>query len=210
MNDSEDGANVDAQTVQPVGTQADDLSAVSDREPVAPVVADAADESAAATPDLEVHESAPAERGIPLQDIPDYSSGPDVHHPKSTFTQPQDMPDPQAPSDDWISMNTDLHDDSITQGLRQLLGEWKIFQKSGLFGMGPSGIEHPLYNELKDLSMIAILNGTFNGATDEVTRSVNQYINGWRYEQAIVPQHTETFENYLRRVVRKILVDAQS
>jgi hypothetical protein len=103
----------------------------------------------------------------------------------------------------------DLMTPDITVGLSQLLSEWKIFKGSGLFGMGPGGIDHPLYIAIKDSTMLSIMNGTFTGATDEIQQSINDYINGWRYEQSIIPQHSETFEHFLRRVVRKVLKDAK-
>lgn len=180
------------------------MPVVPDNESSAVEVATSAESGAA---EIELHESAPSERGIPLQDIPDYST-PDAHHPKRAFKTLEEV-QPASMTPPAISTDTNLQDEMITQGLEQLLNEWKIFDKSGLFGMGPKGINHPLYEEMRNLSMITILNGTYRGATAEVTSSVNDYINGWRYEQAIVPQHTETFDNYLRRVVRKILVDAQ-
>jgi len=93
----------------------------------------------------------------------------------------------------------------ITAGVSQLLSEWKIFKSSGLFGMGPGGMDHPLYQKLKDASMLAITNGTFEGASPEIQHSINDYINGWRYEQSITPQHSETFEHFLRRVVKRVL-----
>ena len=93
----------------------------------------------------------------------------------------------------------------ITAGLSQLLAEWKIFKGSGLFGMGPGGMDHPLYQKIKDESMLSITNGTFDGSTAEIQQSIGDYINGWRYEQGIVPQHSESFDHFLRRVVRKVL-----
>lgn len=93
----------------------------------------------------------------------------------------------------------------ITVGLEQLLSEWKIFKSSGLFGMGPSGIDHPLYLAIKDSSMLSVDKGNFNGVTEDIQRSITDYLNGWRYEQGIVYQHTETFEHFLRRVVKRIL-----
>ena len=106
-------------------------------------------------------------------------------------------------------ISDDLMTPDITVGLSQLLAEWQIFKGSGLFGMGPGGIDHPLYVNIKDSSMLSIMNGTFSGATSEIQQSINDYVNGWRYEQSIVPQHSETFEHFLRRVVRKVLKDAK-
>ena len=115
---------------------------------------------------------------------------------------------PKTDGTPMVGMNSELMTPEITSGLEQLLSEWKIFKGSGLFGMGPGGIDHPLYVKMKEESMLAITNGTFDGATPEVQQSIADYINGWRYEQSIVPQHSESFEHFLRRVVRKVLKDA--
>ena len=39
----------------------------------------------------------------------------------------------------------------------------------------------------------------------EIKQSVTDYMNGWRYEQGLTYQQGETFEHYLRRVIRHIL-----
>lgn len=93
----------------------------------------------------------------------------------------------------------------VTSGLQQLLSEWTLFKSSGLFGTGPSGIEHPMYKQLANLQMTAVIAGRFEGATPEVRQSITDYMNGWRYEEGIIHQHGETFEHYLRRVIKHIL-----
>lgn len=93
----------------------------------------------------------------------------------------------------------------VTSGLDQLLSEWALFKNSGIFGTGPSGKEHPLYKKISDLTMAAVIAGRFDGATAQVKQSITDYMNGWRYEEGIVHEHGETFEHYLRRVVRHIL-----
>lgn len=100
---------------------------------------------------------------------------------------------------------TDLKADKVTLGLKQLLAEWKLFKPSGWFGTGPSGIDHPLYQQLRNLPMAGVISGRFEGATPEVKQSITDYMNGWRYEQAVVHEMEESFEHYLRRVIMHIL-----
>lgn len=98
-----------------------------------------------------------------------------------------------------------LYTGEINEGLEQLLSEWTIFRKSGVFGTGPRGSVHPLYKKLAPLKIPLIIAGRFEGATEEVRQSITDYMNGWRYEQGIVYEKEETFENYLRRVVHHII-----
>lgn len=98
-----------------------------------------------------------------------------------------------------------LYAQEISEGLEQLLSEWSIFHKSGVFGTGPKGSNHPLYKKLAPLMIPLIIAGRFEGATEEVRQSITDYMNGWRYEQGIVYEKEETFENYLRRVIRHII-----
>ncbi len=93
----------------------------------------------------------------------------------------------------------------IDNGLQQLLSDWSLFKKSGLFGTGPKGREHPLYKKIADLQISLILAGRFEGSTQEIRQSITDYMNGWRYEQGIVYQPGETFDRYLRRVIRHII-----
>lgn len=93
----------------------------------------------------------------------------------------------------------------VTQGLSQLLSEWKLFKRSGFLGTGPNGVEHPLYKKIAKLPMIAVIAGRFEGATPEIKQSITDYMNGWRYEQGIVHEMGETFEHYLRRVIFHII-----
>jgi hypothetical protein len=53
--------------------------------------------------------------------------------------------------------------------------------------------------------MAAVIAGRFEGATTPIKQSITDYMNGWRYEEGITHEHGETFEHYLRRVVRHIL-----
>lgn len=93
----------------------------------------------------------------------------------------------------------------VTAGLKQLLSEWSLFKSSGFFGTGPGGVDHPLYKQMSTLTMAAVIAGRFEGATPQVKQSITDYMNGWRYEEGIVHEHTETFEHYLRRVIKHIL-----
>jgi hypothetical protein len=93
----------------------------------------------------------------------------------------------------------------VDDGLNQLLAEWSIFKKSGLFGTGPKGHEHPLYKKISSLQIPLLLAGRFEGATQEIKQSITDYMNGWRYEQGLIYEQGETFEHYLRRVIRHIL-----
>jgi hypothetical protein len=98
-----------------------------------------------------------------------------------------------------------LFSKEVDDGLEQLLSEWVIFKKSGLFGTGPKGYEHPLFKKIAPLHIPLLLAGRFEGATQEIKQSITDYMNGWRYEQGIIYQQGETFEHYLRRVIRHIL-----
>lgn len=100
---------------------------------------------------------------------------------------------------------TDLKSPEIETGLEQLLSEWSLFRSSGMFGTGPSGINHPLYKQLAKLPMASVIAGRFEGATPIVKQQLTDYMNGWRYEQGTVHEMGETFETYLRRVIRQIL-----
>jgi|GEM_PF-443159 len=93
----------------------------------------------------------------------------------------------------------------VDMGLEQLLSEWKLFKSSGIFGTGPSGVDHPLYKKLAPLTMAAVLSGRFDGGTSEVKQNITEYMSGWRYEEGITYEPGESFEHYLRRVIRHIL-----
>ena len=98
-----------------------------------------------------------------------------------------------------------LYSPEIDEGLNQLLSEWSLFKKSGLFGTGPKGREHPLFKKVAGLQIPLLLAGRFEGATQEIKQSITDYMNGWRYEQGIMYTQGETFERYLRRVISHIL-----
>lgn len=102
-----------------------------------------------------------------------------------------------------------LEDPDVDLGLEQLLGEWSLFKKSGMFGTGPKAHQHPLFLKLATIPMPLILSGRFEGSTNEIRQSITDYMNGWRYEQGIIYEQDETFEHYLRRVIRHI-IDSQT
>ncbi len=108
---------------------------------------------------------------------------------------------PKSPEE----INNPLFSREINDGLEQLLSDWSLFKKSGLFGTGPKGSEHPLFKKISNLQIPLLLAGRFEGANQEIKQSITDYMNGWRYEQGIIYEQGETFEIYLRRVIRHIL-----
>jgi hypothetical protein len=113
---------------------------------------------------------------------------------------------PTADEVNNVSTNgSPLYTKEIDDGLDQLLSEWSLFKKSGLFGTGPSGREHPVFVKIASLQIPVLLAGRFEGATQEIKQSITDYMNGWRYEQGIIYEKGETFEQYLRRVIRHII-----
>jgi len=122
---------------------------------------------------------------------------------KTKLRTPNELP--EASSIETSVDGDPLFTKEVDNGLQQLLSEWSIFKKSGLFGTGPKGREHPLFKKIADLQIPLLLAGRFEGATQEIKQSITDYMNGWRYEQGIVYEPGETFEHYLRRVIRHIL-----
>lgn len=116
---------------------------------------------------------------------------------------PNDLPDPKTVSSS--GSDNPLYTEEVNSGLDQLLSEWVLFRKSGLFGTGPKGVNHPLFKKLAPINIPLLLAGRFEGATQEIRQSITDYMNGWRYEQGIVYDKGETFELYLRRVIRHII-----
>jgi len=100
---------------------------------------------------------------------------------------------------------TELADSEITVALNQLLHEWSIFESSGLFGMGPGGVDHPLYVTLSRLTMGEVISGRWEHASAKTTHIIKDYVDAWRHEQGVAYNPTETFEHYLRRVVQRIV-----
>lgn len=114
-----------------------------------------------------------------------------------------DVPETSVVSEDDLARP--LYTAEIDQGLDQLLSDWSLFKKSGLFGTGPKGREHPLFKKIAGLQIPLLLAGRFDGVTQEIRQSITDYMNGWRYEQGIVYEQGETFEVYLRRVIKHII-----
>jgi hypothetical protein len=116
---------------------------------------------------------------------------------------PSDLPAPESVA---TSITGDpLMTREIDDGLEQLLSDWSLFKKSGLFGTGPHGREHPLFKKIAGLPIPLLLAGRFEGSTQEIKQSITDYMNGWRYEQGIIYEQGELFEHYLRRVIKQIL-----
>jgi len=123
---------------------------------------------------------------------------------KEKLRKPTDLADPASVDTSSVSGDT-LYTKEVDEGLEQLLSEWQIFRKSGLFGTGPKGRAHPLFIKVASLQIPLLLAGRFEGATQEIKQSITDYMNGWRYEQGIIYEQGENFEHYLRRVIRHIL-----
>jgi hypothetical protein len=117
---------------------------------------------------------------------------------------PEVLPDP-ASVESAAAGGDPLMTKQVDDGLQQLLLEWSLFKKSGLFGTGPKGREHPLFKKIAPLPITLLLAGRFDGATQEIKQSITDYMNGWRYEQGIVYEQGESFERYLRRVIKHII-----
>jgi hypothetical protein len=94
---------------------------------------------------------------------------------------------------------------AVTEGLENLLSEWNLFDESGLFGTGPTGIEHPLYIQLAPLEMSVVMSGRFEHASPDIVSSIRDYARAWQQEQGVAYSRDETFDHYLRRVVQRIL-----
>lgn len=156
----------------------------------------------------------PAAPVVPRQQVaPEASNGPsgfaDVEA-SAVPSRPVDVPGATAPTAPAVpppaaEKADPLYNREVDEGLDQLLSDWSLFKKSGLFGTGPKGREHPLYKKIADLQVPLLLAGRFDGATQDIRQSITDYMNGWRYEQGIIYQPGETFEKYLRRVIKHIL-----
>ncbi|QQR65096.1 hypothetical protein IPH92_00750 [Candidatus Kaiserbacteria bacterium] len=107
-------------------------------------------------------------------------------------------------TDDVVIKQTELFSSQITKTLDKMLHDWNVFAGSGFFGIGPGGIEHPLFKRLGVLSMGEVLAGRFDEADPKIVKAIKQYVDAWHHEQGIIFTQNETFEHYLRRVVQKI------
>ena len=138
----------------------------------------------------------------PQPATPEVNQVPPLSQKKELLT-PEDLP--ESKQDLTSAENVPLYSAEIDYGLEQLLMDWTLFNKSGMFGTGPKGREHPLFKKIANLEIPVILAGRFEGATQEVKQSITDYMNGWRYEQGIIYEQGEKFEDYLRRVIKHIL-----
>lgn len=136
---------------------------------------------------------------------PSSSAVPKIPSLADTLAQSADKNDASKTAEAKPASGDPLYSSEIDSGLDQLLSEWSLFKKSGLFGTGPKGREHPLFKKIAGLQIPLLLAGRFEGATQEIKQSITDYMNGWRYEQGIVYMQGETFERYLRRVIKHIL-----
>jgi hypothetical protein len=100
---------------------------------------------------------------------------------------------------------TALMDPDVTEGLKQLLGEWGPFRSSGIFGLGAAGVDHPLYKKLASLPVMEVVSGRWEGSDMHITNDIREYIEAWRHEHGIEPDPEEQFDTYLRRVIRRII-----
>lgn len=138
---------------------------------------------------------------VPKPIVPPVPATPSIAQEQAPFT-PKDLKATLQTASDAADP---LLSPEVDAGLEQLLHDWSLFKKSGLFGTGPKGREHPLFKKLAPLQIPLLLTGRFEGATQEIKQSITDYMNGWRFEQGIIYEQNETFEHYLRRVIRKIL-----
>ena len=144
---------------------------------------------------------APAAKQPPA---PDTTKAASLAESKQKLRTPEDLPDPAAVETASVAGDP-LFTKEVDAGLEQLLAEWSLFKKSGFLGTGGKGREHPLFKKIAELQIPLLLAGRFEGATQEIKQSITDYMNGWRYEQGIIYEQGETFEHYLRRVIRHIL-----
>ena len=136
------------------------------------------------------------------------SEPPKAPLPKTVFQNAPEVSKATIPQDKVVmpsKEDSELMTPQISQALEQLLKEWDIFKSSGVFGMGPGGAEHPLYEQIGSLPMSHVMTGRFERATPKVKQSIRDYVDAWRHEQGISYQPNETFETYLRRVIQRIL-----
>lgn len=189
--------------VKPDPAPAPTAQSVSRPEPVVPQPTPAPTPQPASVAPVSQPQAEPAKETRPESRIPITkvsSLAQSVSKPKSI----EDLPAAASLESSSVA-GDDLFTKQVDDGLNQLLGEWVIFKKSGLFGTGPNGVEHPLFKTVANVQIPLLLAGRFEGATQEIKQSITDYMNGWRYEQGIVYEQDETFEHYLRRVIRHIL-----
>jgi hypothetical protein len=120
-----------------------------------------------------------------------------VAESKQKLRTPQDLPTAAQVSSSAEANGDPLLTKEVDDGLQQLLVEWPIFKKSGLFGTGSKGREHPLFKKIAELQIPLLLAGRFEGATQEIKQSITDYMNGWRYEQGIIYEQGGEFRALL-------------
>ena len=147
-------------------------------------------------------ESSPWESEVST--VPASSQAHSLAETKTKLKTPDDLPLSSAIETSSVAGDP-LFTKEVDEGLQQLLSEWSIFKKSGFFGTGPNGRQHPLFLKIASLQIPLLLAGRFEGATQEIKQSITDYMNGWRYEQGIIYEHGENFEHYLRRVIKHII-----
>ncbi|MFZ2252795.1 MAG: hypothetical protein WAW13_01315 [Minisyncoccia bacterium] len=144
-------------------------------------------------------------RSVPLQ-----SDTPEIEPLKVQ----QDLPKTYVPrvsvvdrsrTTEMETKQSELVSEEISAALKKLLHDWSIFEGSGLFGIGPGGIDHPLYQKLAPLSMGEVIAGRWEKSDPKITKTIKEYVDAWRHEQGIAYTINETFEHYLRRVIQRIL-----
>jgi hypothetical protein len=128
-----------------------------------------------------------------------------LYNPQARNEYTPSVPDVQGEPQRTREVQADLNSAEVTLALEHLLDDWGLFKRSGILGLGPGGIKHPLYQKMAQVSMFFVTSGRFEGATPDVRQSILDYVNAWRHEQGITYSPSETFEHYLRRVIARIL-----
>lgn len=152
---------------------------------------------------LEIEEDAPPRADVTGTDWDPYGKRRDADE-----LSPRALTERPTSTMTGITLGTpqsELMTPEVTMALTKLLHEWKIFASSGLFGMGPGGIEHPLYVKLARLPMGEVVSGRYEDAEPKIVHAIKDYVDAWRHEQGVAYNPAETFEHYLRRVSQRIL-----
>ena len=145
----------------------------------------------------------PAPRNVPPPAVPAHAETTTKPAPVVPVAEVRSVVTPKV--SEHTVHQSDLFTPEVSKALDGLLHEWKLFSGSGIFGIGPGGTEHPLYQTLAQLSMGEVLAGRWEKADAKAIRVIKEYVDAWRHEQGIAYTINETFEHYLRRVVQRIL-----
>lgn len=131
---------------------------------------------------------------------------------------PPEAPPPTGPAERAVPISGEfpltpedtISENDIELGLQELVSKWEIFkQRKGLLrllGIGPESVS---YNDLAGLSMAEVLAGRWKGA-ETLLSEIKLYVDGWKKEQGVTPEDTETFDAYLHRVVEAVLRSHQA